>query len=84
MAGALIVSGQGTGHATRIEDLQAVAGLRLGVPVIVGSGATLENAAQLLQVADGVIVGTTLKQGGATAAPLDPDRVRRFVAAARG
>ena len=84
MASAVIVSGQGTGHATRIEDLRAVAGLRLGVPVFVGSGATLENVAQLLQVADGVIVGTTLKQGGATEAPLDPDRVRRFLAAARG
>jgi len=83
MAAALIVSGQGTGHATRVEDLQAVAQLQLGVPVIVGSGATIENAGELLRVADGVIVGTALKQDGATEAPLDPERTRRFVDAAR-
>lgn len=83
MASALIVSGQGTGHATRIEDLQAVAQLQLGVPVIAGSGATIENAGELLRVADGVIVGTALKRNGATEAPLDPDRTRRFVDAAR-
>jgi len=83
MAAALIVSGQGTGHATRAEDVQAVAQLKLAVPVIVGSGATIENAATLLRAADGVIVGTALKQNGATEAPLDADRTRRFVDAAR-
>jgi membrane complex biogenesis BtpA family protein len=83
MADALIVSGTGTGHAANPDDVRAVAALDLGVPVIVGSGVSADNVAQLFRFADGVIVGTALKQGGRTVAPLDPERVRRFVDAAR-
>ncbi len=35
-------------------------------------------------VADGAIVGTSLKRDGRLANPVDPDRVRRFVEALRG
>jgi len=37
----------------------------------------------IARVADGVIVGTSLKRGGRTDAPVDPARVRALVAAAR-
>jgi membrane complex biogenesis BtpA family protein len=84
LASALIVSGWGTGHATRVADLRAVADADLGVPVIVGSGTTAENVAELLAIADGVIVGTALKQNGSTEAALDSERLQRLVAAARG
>ncbi len=84
MADALIVSGTGTGHAARLEDVQAVAALALGAPVLVGSGVTVETVRAVLRIADGVIVGTALKKGGATTAALDPERLRRFVDAARG
>jgi len=53
------------------------------VPLLVGSGATPETVAELLSLADGVIVGTALKRHGDVAAPVDPERVRRLVAAAR-
>jgi len=82
-ADAVIVSGAGTGQAADVQELQAIAALRLGVPVVVGSGVTAANCAAMLQHADGAIVGTTLKHGGVTTAALDPDRVRRFVHAAR-
>ena len=50
--------------------------------VLVGSGMTEENAAELLALADGAIVGTWLKEGGRVGAPVDPRRVERLRAAA--
>jgi hypothetical protein len=38
--------------------------------------------ADLLALADGVIVGTGLKRAGAIDRPVDPERVRRLVEAA--
>jgi hypothetical protein len=35
--------------------------------------------AEFLKVADGVIVGSSLKQDGYTWNPVDPDRVRLFM-----
>jgi hypothetical protein len=49
----------------------------------VGSGVTVETVAELLSVADGVIVGTAVKRDGSLANPVDPERVRRLVQAAR-
>jgi membrane complex biogenesis BtpA family protein len=83
LADALIVSGSGTGTETRLEDLQRVCALQLGVPVYVGSGITADNVQEYLGVADGVIVGTALKEGGRTLAPVDVERARSLVAKAR-
>jgi predicted TIM-barrel enzyme len=52
--------------------------------VFVGSGATAATLPSVLAVADGVIVGTAVKEGGITTAPVDPERARRFAVAARG
>jgi len=53
------------------------------VPLLVGSGVTPETVAELLSVADGVIVGTSIKRDGDVRKPVDPARVEKFVAAAR-
>lgn len=82
-ADGLIVSGTGTGKPTDLEDLRAVRAAVPDRPLWVGSGATPENAASLLAIADGLIVGTSIKRGGQTTAPVDPDAARRFVEAAR-
>jgi len=83
LADALIVSGEGTGSATDLEDVRAVVRQNLGVPVLVGSGVTPASVAATLAVVDGVIVGSALEHEGRAGAPLDPQRVRSFVAAAR-
>lgn len=83
LADALIVSGVGTGWDTDVDDVRTVSGLGLGVPVMVGSGVTAGSVSLFLRAADGVIVGTALKQAGVTTAPIDPERVRRLVEAAR-
>jgi len=82
-ADVLIVSGSGTGEETSIEELQRLQALQLSVPIYVGSGVTRENVQRYLAIADGVIVGTDLKEGGATRAPLSADRARQLMSRAR-
>jgi hypothetical protein len=82
-ADALIVSGSGTGKPTDLDDLRAVKSAVPDRPVYVGSGATAENVHALLAAADGVIVGTAIKQDGQTTAPVDAARATAFVRAAR-
>jgi uncharacterized protein len=83
LADALIVSGSGTGRLASLDEVRAVKALELGVPVYLGSGVTEANVKEFLAASDGVIVGTALKRGGRTTAPIDPEQARRFVAAAR-
>lgn len=84
LADGLIVSGSATGEATDGTALETVAeAVGDRVPVLVGSGATAETLPESLTVADGAIVGTALKEGGETTAPVDADRVEAVVAAAR-
>ena len=54
------------------------------VPILVGSGVTPETAADLLSLADALIVGTSLKRDGDVSKPVDPERVRRLVDAVGG
>ena len=85
-ADGIVASGAGTGHGTDRDHLEAVVAARdrrgADVPVLVGSGVTRESVAETLALADGAIVGTALKQGGETTAPVDEARVRELVAAA--
>ena len=88
LADALVVSGPETGEAVASEQLQAVLEARDGatrdVPVLVGSGVTPDNAAVLLELADGAIVGTAVKRDGVTANRVDPERGRALVEVAVG
>ncbi|MFC3478022.1 BtpA/SgcQ family protein [Halobacterium litoreum] len=86
-ADGLVASGAGTGHETDRDHLEAVVAARdeLGVdaPVFVGSGVTQSTVGETLALADGVIVGTALKEDGETTAPVDEARVRDLVESAR-
>src|SRR5438874_2002338 len=77
------VSGPGTGRATPVADVKRVRLAVPDVPLLVGSGVTPETVAELLSLADAVIVGTYVKAGGDVRRPVDPARVERLVAAAR-
>ncbi|MYH05198.1 MAG: BtpA family membrane complex biogenesis protein, partial [Acidimicrobiia bacterium] len=77
-ADVLIGSGQRTGSPTEAGEIRAIrAGTSL--PVLVGSGLDVDNAAQLLSVADGAIVGSSLKYGGTWWNPVDPSIARRLM-----
>ena len=83
LAGAVIVTGAGTGQPTDPKDLRAVRAAVPGTPLYAGSGATVETLPDLLAIADGAIVGTAAKADGLVSNPVDPERVRALVAAAR-
>jgi len=86
LADAVIVSGGGTGDPVDRESLREVVHQReelgLEAPIFLGSGVRTETVAELLEIADGAIVGTALKRGGETTAPVDRSRVEKLVAAA--
>jgi hypothetical protein len=72
---ALIVSGKGTGLRTCLKDVQKVRRTCPAVKILLGSGVTAANARDYLRVADGFIVGSSLKIDGKVANPVDPKRV---------
>lgn len=73
-----IATGHRTGDATPVEEIEAVrAGTYL--PVIIGSGLAVDNAERLMRVADGAIVGSSLKEGGVWWGRVDVDRVKALV-----
>jgi membrane complex biogenesis BtpA family protein len=90
-ADGVIVTGRATGAEADLADLrevrEAVGGL-LGKGgsgrVLVGSGLTEANAAELMALAGGAIVGTWVKQDGDVRRPVDVERVRRLRAAMDG
>ncbi len=62
-ADAVVVTGTRTGEPPSIQELEEARRGAGDVPVMIGSGVSISNAAGLLRVADGAIVGTSLKRG---------------------
>ncbi|MEI7769400.1 MAG: BtpA/SgcQ family protein [Chloroflexales bacterium] len=83
-ADAMIISGRMTGDAPDLAKVQSARALAGSTPILLGSGTDERNIAAFMEVADGVIVGSSIKLGGEIANPVDAERVRRFVAAAAG
>lgn len=73
-ADALIVTGVSTGCEAHIEDVAQARAAHL--PVIIGSGITADNAAKFAKAADGLIVGTYIKEEGFWRNPVDLKRVQ--------
>lgn len=82
-ADALIVSGAATGATTDVEDVRRVRHALPEAPLWIGSGVTTQNVVELLDVADGVIVGSAFERGGRAGAEVVPEQVRRLVDVAR-
>jgi membrane complex biogenesis BtpA family protein len=81
-ADVVIATGQRTGHAA---DLGYIGMIKeaAGLPTLVGSGVTPDNVNDILSVADGVIVASSLKYDGVWWNEVEPDRVRKFIAGLR-
>jgi hypothetical protein len=80
---AVLVSGQITGEAAALSDLEAVKAVLPGTPVMANTGVKHDTVADVLAIADGCIVGSSLKVDGDTWNPIDPDRARDFMDRAR-
>ena len=77
-ADAIIATGQRTGDAATNEDLTEITDAT-SLPVLVGSGVTQENAGRILALANGVIIGSSLKRDGVWWNEVETSRVRDFM-----
>ena len=84
LADALIVTGAATGKSTNLDQLKTVKSAVPQASVFAGSGVTIDNLTQVLQYADGVIVGTAIKRDGVTTNEVDPNRIRSLIKAHEG
>lgn len=82
---AICVSGPITSQPADASALSEVASAikGSGVPVLVNTGFKVINAAELLQFADGAIVGSSLKVDGVTWNRVDGARVKALMAEVR-
>ena len=81
LADALIVSGTGTGEAVDVDELQRVRQACPEAMVLLGSGVTRDNVAYFKALANGAIVGTSLKKDGKVHNPVEASRVRELMQA---
>jgi membrane complex biogenesis BtpA family protein len=84
---AILVSGAITGEAAAMSDLESVKAVLPDTPVLANTGVKHATVADVLRIADGCIVGSSLKVDGNTWNPVDPERAAEFmrlVRAARG
>ncbi|MBP9040219.1 MAG: BtpA/SgcQ family protein [Anaerolineaceae bacterium] len=79
LSDAVIISGTHTGKETKLEDLKEAKDAVEDFPVLVGSGFRKEHAAKILAIADGAIVGTSLKKDGVSSNVVDRNRVRELM-----
>ena len=68
-ADAVIITGAIIGDAAPIESLRKIKEI-VSVPVLAGSGVKKENIREQLEIADGCIVGSGLKEGGLISNPV--------------
>jgi membrane complex biogenesis BtpA family protein len=81
-ADAIIATGQRTGDAASTDYLRQIRAATT-LPLLVGSGCTEHNVAEILAIVDGVIVASSLKVGGVWWNPVDEAKVHAFMRVAR-
>ncbi len=81
---AILIAGPMAGtepDLSAVEEAKSAVGT--DTPVFLNTGAKVENIESYLRVADGVIVGSSLKVDGYTWNPVDSERARAFMNAVR-
>ncbi len=74
----LIVTGKSTAVPADKNELELLRG-KCNIPVLVGSGITIDNLESYLDLCDGMIVGSYFKDGGFWANALDERRLGEFM-----
>ncbi len=77
-ADGIIVTGTQIGEETPIDLIKRVKQV-VKLPVFAGSGVKAENIKEQMQVADGAIIGSSLKEGGILTNPIDYDLVKKVL-----
>lgn len=84
LADGVILTGKATGLPTDLKIVRQVKGEIPEITVLVGSGVSEGDVGKILDIADGVIVGTSIKVDACVSNPVDLNRVRNFVRVVRG
>lgn len=77
-ADVLIATGQRTGDTTPLTEIKGIQEA-VTLPIIVGSGLTAENAPEILAMADGAIVGTSIKSEGVWWEQISVERLKTLM-----
>jgi membrane complex biogenesis BtpA family protein len=80
---AILISGPAAGVPFAMSDLTAAKSAAPDIPIVANTGVRAERLAEIFAVADGAIVGTSLKVDGVTWNPVDPARAERLMETAR-
>ena len=78
-ADAIIITGERTGIPPNPENILKVKQALPETPCLVGSGITPKNAKEMLKIADGCIVGTSIKINKKTGNPVDPTLLKKLL-----
>lgn len=76
---AVLVSGAITGEAAEMSALESVKAVLPNTPVLANTGVRHNTVTDILKLADGCIVGSSLKVDGDTWKPVDPERAKEFM-----
>lgn len=76
---AVLVSGAITGEAAPLSQLEDVKRVLPATPVLANTGVRHETVSDVFRVADGCIVGSSLKVDGYTWNSVDPERAKEFM-----
>lgn len=79
LADAICVSGVITGQAVNIKDLQETKERVKNTPVFANTGVNINNIEEIFKIADGCVIGSSLKHEGVTWNNIDPERVKIFM-----
>ena len=77
-ADGIIVTGTQIGEETPIDLIKRVKKV-VNVPVFAGSGVKAENIKEQFEIADGAIIGSSLKEGGIISNPISYDLVKKVL-----
>lgn len=77
-ADVLIATGQRTGDETQTDEIREIKDVSK-VPVIVGSGVSIDNIRRILENCDGAIVGTHLKEENKWWNPISVEKTKKFM-----
>ncbi len=83
LADAILVSGEGTGHAPTEAHVRRAREGAGSVPLLLASGLRPETCASLVPLVDGAIVASSALEGGRAGARVVPERARALVDAFR-
>ncbi len=80
LADAVCLAGTTAGSEIEIAEIEEARKAAAGeIPVVIGTGVSIDNLDSIFKYGDAFIVGTSLKEGGDTFKSIDPARAKAFM-----